>query len=67
MAVRPDDRAAARGPGAFSVVAAATVDETGFDWSDGAVGAAGGLAIGLAAAGVVLVATRRQRPVPAVR
>jgi hypothetical protein len=64
LPVRPDDRAGARGPGALAVVAASDT-ATGFDWSDGAVGAAGGFAIGLAAAGVAVVATRRQRPVAA--
>jgi hypothetical protein len=63
--VRPDDRAAPRGPGAIALVAADSADERGFDWGDGAVGAAGGFAIGLAAAGVAVVATRRQRPVAA--
>ena len=64
--LRPDDRDGPRGPGAVALFADAE-SENGFDWGDGAVGAIGGFAIGLGAAGVAIVATRRQRPVPAVR
>jgi hypothetical protein len=59
--VRPDDRAGARGPGGLGSLRVDARTASGFDWGDGAIGAAGGLAIGLAGV-AVLVASRRRRP-----
>ena len=60
---RPDDRADARGPGAFTTVspAAAASPNDGFTWSDALLGAAAMLGVFLLGAAGALLLRRRER------
>jgi hypothetical protein len=62
-AVRPDDRAGPRGPGAFAPAVVAEPAAGEFDWADATIGGAAGLGAALlVVGGGVLLLTQRSRP-----